>query len=101
MTLNQQKAIFEKAEIIAGINGAAFTNALFRYKKAYNRCDDFIQLDVDYNSDDGESLRLRIHRLYGCARGRWQFSLDPGAAGTQSRNSSTVYLLVRKLQQRE
>ena len=33
MTLNQQKAIFEKAEIIAGINGAAFTNALFRYNR--------------------------------------------------------------------
>jgi capsular polysaccharide biosynthesis protein len=34
MTLNQQKAIFENAEIIAGINGAAFANALFRYDKA-------------------------------------------------------------------
>lgn len=33
MTLNQQKAIFGKAEIIAGVNGAAFTNAFFRYKK--------------------------------------------------------------------
>src|SRR5262249_27736966 len=30
MTLIQQKAIFEQAEIIAGINGAAFANALFR-----------------------------------------------------------------------
>jgi Glycosyltransferase 61 len=33
MTLVQQKAIFEQAEIIAGINGAAFANALFRYGK--------------------------------------------------------------------
>ena len=33
MTLIQQKAIFEQAEIIAGINGAAFANALFRYGK--------------------------------------------------------------------
>jgi capsular polysaccharide biosynthesis protein len=33
LTLNQQKAIFEHAEVIAGINGAAFANALFRYDK--------------------------------------------------------------------
>jgi len=33
MTLIQQKAIFEQAEIIAGINGGAFANALFRYGK--------------------------------------------------------------------
>jgi capsular polysaccharide biosynthesis protein len=33
MTLNRQKAIFEHAEVIAGINGAAFANALFRYDK--------------------------------------------------------------------
>jgi hypothetical protein len=33
MTLNRQKAIFEHAEIIAGLNGAAFANALFRYDK--------------------------------------------------------------------
>ena len=33
MTLNRQKAIFERAEIIAGVNGAAFANALFRYDK--------------------------------------------------------------------
>jgi capsular polysaccharide biosynthesis protein len=33
MTLIQQKAIFEQAEIIAGINGAAFANALFRCGK--------------------------------------------------------------------
>jgi hypothetical protein len=33
LTLNRQKAIFENAEIIAGINGAAFANALFRYDK--------------------------------------------------------------------
>lgn len=33
MTLNRQKAIFEHAEVIAGINGAAFANALFRYNK--------------------------------------------------------------------
>jgi capsular polysaccharide biosynthesis protein len=33
MTLIQQKAIFEQAEIIAGINGAAFANALFRHGK--------------------------------------------------------------------
>src|SRR5262249_49127784 len=33
MTLIQQKAIFEQAEIVAGINGAAFANALFRYGK--------------------------------------------------------------------
>jgi Glycosyltransferase 61 len=30
MTLNRQKAIFQHAEVIAGINGAAFANALFR-----------------------------------------------------------------------
>lgn len=34
MTLNQQKAVFGEAEIIAGVNGAAFTNAFFRHKKA-------------------------------------------------------------------
>jgi len=33
MTLNRQKAIFQHAEVIAGINGAAFANALFRYDK--------------------------------------------------------------------
>ena len=33
MTLNQQKAIFQHAEVIAGINGAAFANALFRHDK--------------------------------------------------------------------
>ena len=33
MTLGQQKAIFEQAEVIAGINGAAFANALFRHDK--------------------------------------------------------------------
>jgi hypothetical protein len=33
MTLNRQKAIFERAEVIAGINGAAFANALFRHDK--------------------------------------------------------------------
>jgi capsular polysaccharide biosynthesis protein len=33
MTLNRQKAIFEQAEVIAGINGAAFANALFRHDK--------------------------------------------------------------------
>ena len=33
MTLNQQRAVFERAEVIAGINGAAFANALFRYDK--------------------------------------------------------------------
>jgi hypothetical protein len=33
LTVNQQKAIFEHAEVIAGINGAAFANALFRYDK--------------------------------------------------------------------
>jgi capsular polysaccharide biosynthesis protein len=30
MTIGQQKAVFEQAEIVAGINGAAFANALFR-----------------------------------------------------------------------
>jgi capsular polysaccharide biosynthesis protein len=33
MTLSRQKAIFEQAEVIAGINGAAFANALFRYDR--------------------------------------------------------------------
>lgn len=33
MTLNQQKAIFKNAEVIVGINGAAFANALFRHSK--------------------------------------------------------------------
>ena len=33
MTLGQQKAIFEQAEVIAGINGAALANALFRHDK--------------------------------------------------------------------
>jgi hypothetical protein len=33
MTLNRQKAIFQHAEVIAGINGAAFANALFRHDK--------------------------------------------------------------------
>lgn len=33
MTLNRQRAIFEHAEVIAGINGAAFANALFRFDK--------------------------------------------------------------------
>jgi Glycosyltransferase 61 len=33
MTLIQQKGIFEHAEVITGINGAAFANALFRYDK--------------------------------------------------------------------
>src|SRR5262249_47296888 len=33
MTLIQQKAVFEQAEVIAGICGAAFANALFRYGK--------------------------------------------------------------------
>ena len=33
MTLNRQKAIFQHAKVIAGINGAAFANALFRYDK--------------------------------------------------------------------
>ena len=64
MTLNQQKAIFEKAEIIAGINGAAFTNALFRYNRPLT-IGALISsnLDVNDNSDDGESLWLRLHRL--------------------------------------
>ena len=33
MTLTQQKTIFQHAEVIAGINGAAFANALFRHGK--------------------------------------------------------------------
>jgi Glycosyltransferase 61 len=33
MTLIRQKGIFEHAEVIAGINGASFANALFRYDK--------------------------------------------------------------------
>ena len=33
MTFNRQKAIFQNAEIIAGINGAALANALFRHDK--------------------------------------------------------------------
>jgi Glycosyltransferase 61 len=33
MTLSQQKAIFQDAEVIAGLNGAAFANALFRHDR--------------------------------------------------------------------
>ena len=82
MTLNQQKAIFQNAEIIAGINGAAFTNALFRHNKPLT-----IGALISSNwmsttcSDDGESLRLRLHRLCCRARGGWHSQLDHGAAG--------------------
>jgi capsular polysaccharide biosynthesis protein len=31
MSFGQQKAIFQQAEVIAGINGAAFANAIFRH----------------------------------------------------------------------
>ena len=64
MTLNRQKAIFRTCRGHRRNQRCGFCErAVSPRQAAYDWRADFIQLDVDNDADDGESLRLQIRRL--------------------------------------
>ncbi len=69
MTLNRQKAIFDRAEIIAGSQwGGVCKRAVSVRQAARGRRADFSKLVVNNVPDDGEGLRLHLCRSCDPAR---------------------------------